>query len=156
MLYFETPINCRWRMGGGCRKIRLSRLGIRGCSVWVTKPRAGQHLSLTCRKMSQKWWHHVMEMLSVLLSLVMGIRSFHSKNQQCGASVFSCYGPKETIEQTNLVYYAGVILGMGSANERRCYTVITYFIGWAYTTMDSATEMKHPLICQNACNFPGK
>ena len=31
----------------------------------------------------------------------------------------------------------GIILGMGSANERRRYNVISSLIGWAYTQNDS-------------------
>ena len=44
-------------------------------------------------------------------------------------------------------YISGTILGMGSANERRCYIVTMPLIGWAHTKNDPyiSSAQTHPL-----------
>ena len=48
---------------------------------------------------------------------------------------------------------SGIILGMGSANERWCYSVMSSLIGWAHTQNDPCAWLTgYITISQNACN----
>ena len=47
----------------------------------------------------------------------------------------------------------GIILGMGSANERRCYIVMSSLIGWAHTQNDPCVWFPTCLIIYFAWNF---
>ena len=49
---------------------------------------------------------------------------------------------------------AGIILGIGSGNERWCYNVMSYLIGWAHTQNDLCTGLVTVVCCPNIWLVP--
>ena len=53
------------------------------------------------------------------------------------------------IESVECIYFPGIILGMGSANERQRYNVMASLIGYAHTQKDPTMS---PILMSFSCD----